>query len=169
MTRLSRRQLLLTSTAAAILPRAAFADDYQEISWDDLIPPGVPYSEIIGNGDMDVMNDTWNPVFDENGVKLNMVLDGMAVKLPGYIIPIDVGTEGVTSFVFVPYTGACIHVPPPPPNQVVFVTSETPWPNDQLFDAVWVYGTMSAKLQSNELAQMGYEIKAEKMEIYEWT
>ena len=100
----------------------------REITWDDLIPPGVPYSEIIGDGEMDAANDTWRPIYDENGAKLNTSLDGQRVKLPGYIIPMDLGADGVTSFVLVPYVGACIHVPPPPANQLVFVTTERPWP-----------------------------------------
>ena len=67
-----------------------------------------------------------------------------------------------------PYVGACIHVPPPPPNQLVFVTTETPWPAQDLWDAIWVSGRLSAKLQSTELAEIGYEIRAERIAIYEW-
>ena len=78
---------------------------------------------------MDEANDTWRPIYDANASKLNMALDGVTVRLPGYIIPVDLGADGVTSFVLVPYVGACIHVPPPPANQLVFVTTEKPWPN----------------------------------------
>ena len=164
----SRRQFVLAAGAGAFLPFRAQAAAFREITWDDLIPPGVPYSEIIGEGEMDEENDTWNPIFDENATKLNTALDGASVKLPGYIIPLDMGAEGVTSFVLVPYVGACIHVPPPPPNQLVFVTTETPWPSDQLWDAVWVFGRLSARLQSTEIAEIGYQIAADRMEIYEW-
>jgi hypothetical protein len=88
--------------------------------------------------------------------------------MPGFVIPIDVTAEGVTSFVLVPYVGACIHTPPPPPNQLVFVTTETPWPGDDLWDAVWVTGVMQNQPQSTEVAETGYSLSAEAMEIYEW-
>lgn len=152
----------------ALPGRAAADPPFREITWDDLIPPGVPYSEIIGEGEMDEQADTWKPIFDENATKLNTALDGASVKLPGYIIPLETGADGVTSFVLVPYVGACIHVPPPPPNQLAFVTTETPWPSDNLWDAIWVYGRLSAKLQSTELAEIGYQIAADTIEIYEW-
>lgn len=147
---------------------AAAAAGFRKITWDDLIPLGVPYSEIIGDGEVDETNDVWKPEFDENATKLNTALNGTPVKLPGSITPLELGAEGVTSFVLVPYVGACIHVPPPPPNQLVFVTTATPWPSDNLWDAVWVSGLLSAKLQSTEIAEIGYQIEAERIEIYEW-
>lgn len=164
----TRRQFVCAAAAGTLLPNRAAASPFKEIKWDDLIPPGVPYSEIIGEGEIDEQNDTWSPVFDENATKLNTALDGVSVKLPGYIIPLDTGAQGVTSFVLVPYVGACIHVPPPPPNQLVFVTTQTPWPSDKLWDAIWVFGRLSAKLQSTEIAEIGYQIAAENIEIYEW-
>jgi len=165
---LSRRQLITTAAAGAALPRVAFANTAREITWDDLIPPGVPYSEIIGEGEIDESNDTWRPIFDANATKLNPALDGAYIKMPGFIIPIDLSTDGVTSFVLVPYVGACIHTPPPPPNQLVLVTTETPWPSDDLWEAVWVTGQMQHAIQSTEVAETGYALIADKMEIYVW-
>jgi hypothetical protein len=158
--------MLLSGSLAA--PRAAFAATPREITWDDLLPPGVPYSEIIGEGELDEVNDTWNPIYDENATKLNDTLDGAYIKMPGFIIPFDVSAKGVTEFMLVPYTGACIHTPPPPANQLVMVNAETPWPGDDLWYPVWVIGKMRTQLQSTDLGQTGYAITAEKMEIYEW-
>jgi hypothetical protein len=164
----SRRKLITSALASAALPRAALAKPPTEITWDDLIPPGVPYSEIVAAGEMDETNDIWQPIFDENATKLNPVLDGAYIKMPGYIIPIDQSTDGVTSFVLVPYVGACLHTPPPPANQLVFVTTNKPWPSDNLWDAVWVTGQMQHELQSTEVAETGYLLKAEEMETYVW-
>ena len=58
---------------------------------------------------MDESNDVWRPIFDTNATKLNPTLDGAYIKMPGFIIPIDVSTAGVTSFVLVPYVGACLN------------------------------------------------------------
>ena len=165
---ISRRNLLALSAAGAALPRTAFANTPTEITWDDLIPPGVPYSEIIGEGEMDERNDVWLPLFDSNATKLNPELDGAYIKMPGFIIPIDLAGTGVSSFVLVPYVGACLHTPPPPPNQLVFVNTITPWPSDNLWDAVWVTGRMQHDVRITEVAETGYVLEAEFMEIYEW-
>lgn len=164
----TRRQLLATSLAGAAFAQPGLASSPREIGWEDLIPEGVPYSEIIGEGDLDEINDTWSPIFDANATKLNEELDGALVRLPGFILPLEMGAEGVTEFMLVPYIGACIHVPPPPPNQLVTVTSETPWPGDQFWDAVWVEGLMRTEIQTNELAQTGYAMSASHIEIYVW-
>ena len=92
----------------------------------------MPYAEIIGEGELDEVNDTWNPIFDANATKLNEALNGAYVKLPGFIVPLEIASEGVSDFILVPYLGACIHVPPPPPNQLVFVKATEPWPNTEL-------------------------------------
>lgn len=164
----SRRQMITTAMASAALPTLARANTAIEITWDDLIPPGVPYSEIIAEGEMDERNDIWRPIFDTNAMKLNPTLDGAYIKMPGFIIPIELLSSGVNSFVLVPYIGACLHTPPPPPNQLVFVTTDTPWPNDDLWEAVWVTGQMQHEVQSTEVAETGYALKADAMEVYVW-
>lgn len=163
----SRRTLLATGAAALVFPTAARAG-LIEIGWDDLIPPGVPYSEIIAEGEIDVVNDTWNPIFDENGIKLNDALNGALIRMPGFIIPLELNAEGVTDFMLVPYVGACMHLPPPPPNQLVVARAETPWPDDALWDPVWVVGELRTELQSTELAQVGYSLRVDEMETYVW-
>lgn len=163
---LNRRSALTLLCATAAAPRAAFA--VTEVTWEDLIPPGVPYSEIIGEGELDEFNDTWNPIFDENATKLNETLDGALIKLPGFIVPFDLSPDGVTEFLLVPYMGACIHTPPPPANQLVMVNTKTPWPVDRPWDAVWVTGTMRTQLQSTNLGQTGYALSAVSMELYTW-
>ncbi|MFK7939101.1 MAG: DUF3299 domain-containing protein [Roseovarius sp.] len=155
-------------SAMGVLPHTAWASSAREIKWDDLIPPGVPYSEIIGEGEMDTVNDTWNPIYDANGIKLNDALNGAYIRMPGFMIPFNITADGVTDFMLVPYVGACIHVPPPPANQLVVVQAKRPWPGDQLWDAVWVTGLMRTKLQSTDLGQTGYSILADDMETYVW-
>lgn len=165
---LNRRTAMMLMSGAAVAPKIALAKTAREITWDDLLPPGLPYSEIIGEGEMDEVNDTWNPIYDANGVKLNEDLNGAYIKMPGFIIPFDVSAEGVTNFMLVPYVGACIHTPPPPANQLVMVNATQPWPGDQLWDPVWVTGVLRTQLQSTNLGQTGYSITADAMEIYVW-
>lgn len=163
---LARRQVLLLAAAGLVVPRKMFAASLVNITWKDLIPPGVPYAEIIADGERDERNDIWNPIFDENAAKMNTSLNGKTVALTGYMIPFGYAGSGVTEFMLVPYVGACIHVPPPPPNQLVFVTTKTPWPSGGLWDAVQVTGRLSASQQTTEIADVGYEIAADKIEAH---
>ena len=165
---LTRRHMIVGGLASSVAATPTFAKTPLEIGWDDLIPPGVPYSEIIGEGELDEVNDSWSPIFDANATKLNEDLDGALIRMPGYIIPLEMGAKGVTDFVLVPYVGACIHTPPPPPNQLVLAKTAKPWPSDQLWEAVWVVGTMRTELTSTEIAQTGYALSIQSMEIYEW-
>ena len=76
---LTRRHMIATGLAATASSGQALAATLLEIGWDDLIPPGVPYAEIIGEGDLDETKDTWSPIFDANATKLNENLNGAYV------------------------------------------------------------------------------------------
>ena len=93
---------LMFLAGAVATPKTALAATPRVIMWEDLIPPGAPYAEIIGEGELDEANDVWNPIYDANGVKLNEDLDGAYIKMPGFIIPFDGSAEGVTNFILVP-------------------------------------------------------------------
>ena len=166
MTNLDRRQLIALGLAGLAIPKTGFAAAPRSITWDDLIPPGVPYSEIIGEGELDEVNDTWNPIYDANATKLNKTLNGAYIRMPGFIIPLDFASRGVTSFLLVPYVGACIHVPPPPANQLVLVSSKVAWPSDQLWDPVWAHGTFNTAAVATELADVGYIIDPAELTPY---
>ena len=168
MTHTTRRNLLASGIAVFAFPRTGLTASVREITWDDLIPPGVPYAEIIGEGELDEQNDTWRPIYDANATKFNQDLHGAYVKIPGFVIPLELAAEGVTEFILVPYVGACIHTPPPPPNQLVFVTTKTPWPSDAMWDPVWVSGRLSAKSLTTQIAEVGYQIEAQEIEVYKW-
>jgi hypothetical protein len=95
-------------------------------------------------------------------------LDGQNVRLPGYIVPLEVSEEGrVIEFLLVPYFGACIHVPPPPSNQIVHVTSELGVKVEELYQPYWIEGPMQVKATTSELADAGYQMEADKILVYE--
>lgn len=48
-------------------------------------------------------------------------LVGKSVKIPGFTVPLEDFASSATEFLLVPYVGACVHTPPPPPNQLVYV------------------------------------------------
>lgn len=165
---ISRRTALTVLSSSIAMPSAAFASAARQVEWDDLIPPGVPYAEIIGQGEIDEANDLWNPVFDANAEKFNETLDGAYIKIPGYVLPFEMGADGVTEFMLVPYVGACIHVPPPPPNQLIYVRTSKPWPTESMWDPVWVTGTMKLEMLTTAVASAGYALASDKIEPFDW-
>ena len=95
-------------------------------------------------------------------------LDGQLIRLPGYIVPLEVSEDGrTTDFLLVPYFGACIHVPPPPSNQIVHVTSKEGVKLDELYQPYWIVGALQVKPSTSELADAGYQMDAQKIVVYE--
>jgi len=78
------------------------------------------------------------------------------VRIPGYIVPIAYIGEAVSEFLLVPFIGACIHVPPPPPNQIVLVQPRKPFIIEDTWEPVYAKGAFKTSEVSTELAQVGY-------------
>lgn len=101
-------------------------------------------------------------------------LDGQVVRMPGYLLPLEFSGREVTEFLLVPYVGACIHSPPPPPNQIVHVRAEKPFANLAVFAPIWVTGKMSTASAKKSLSlvdgsadiDIGYSMKASLVEAY---
>ena len=66
-----------------------------------------------------------------------------------------------------PYFGACIHVPPPPSNQLVHVFPQQPVAEGIAMQAVWVTGTMKAMQANTKMGSAGYRISGAQVEKYE--
>jgi hypothetical protein len=101
---------------------------------------------------------------ESNGVRTDW--NGQIVRLPGFIVPIDYSGTGVTAFILVPFVGACVHVPPPPANQLVFVTSPEPYESSGLFEPVNVIGMFGVSSLSTQLADIAYALSADRIEPY---
>ncbi|WP_113907883.1 DUF3299 domain-containing protein [Aliidiomarina celeris] len=93
-------------------------------------------------------------------------LDGQSIKIPGYIVPLEGDDRRVTEFLLVPYFGACIHVPPPPPNQIIHVEFPEGVPYAVTYDAVWITGTIKVEHRDSDLALVGYQLTADSVESY---
>lgn len=105
---------------------------------------------------------------------VNPAIDGKTVRLPGYVLPLEFSGKQVTEFLLVPWVGACIHTPPPPPNQIVHVVADKPFDVSGMYDAVWVTGRMAARAGRKSLQlvdgsadiDIGYAIAAARVEPY---
>lgn len=134
-----------------LLVNLAHADP-QEIYWEDLVPENYtqPESQINHDGSM---------VQQNLDAPLVQSLNGKQVKIPGFVVPLEGDENATTEFLLVPYFGACIHVPPPPPNQIVYVKFSKGVPIDNLYDAIWVVGTLSTEGWQGEIATVGYSLQ----------
>lgn len=160
----TRRTVLAGAVAAAVGPRLAMADAYTDLQWEDLLPQGETAVPNVLRGllphDEDQLMSAVQP--PSSGVRPDW--NGQIVRLPGFIIPIDYSGTGVTAFILAPYVGACIHVPPPPANQLVFVTTPTPYDTRGLFEPVRVTGIFGVSTMSTHLADIGYALAAQEIE-----
>lgn len=94
---------------------------------------------------------------------------GKRIVLPGFIVPTAYNEEReVTEFFLVPFFGACIHVPPPPPNQIIHVTFEQGLQLDNMYDAYYILGELSSQVVRHELADSAYSLRAEHVEMYNY-
>ncbi|KDM92548.1 DUF3299 domain-containing protein [Photobacterium galatheae] len=94
-------------------------------------------------------------------------LDGSEVKIPGFVIPLEGDENTITEFLLVPYFGACIHVPPPPPNQIIYVKFPKGAPVQQLWDVVYVIGKMKVQTVEHDMAEAGYLLNGTAIEAYD--
>ncbi|MGD8241887.1 MAG: DUF3299 domain-containing protein [Desulfobacterales bacterium] len=104
-------------------------------------------------------------------------LDVQHVRLAGYLLPLEITDAKVTQFLLVPYVGACIHAPPPPPNQIVYVkvVQVEGIKRGGLYDPVWVTGKIKAKSMVKDLffidgsanVDIGYTMQADSVELYQ--
>ncbi len=117
----------------------------------------------------------WQAKVEERNKQVVAELNGTSIKLAGYLLPLQYTDQGETEFLLVPYVGACIHAPVPPPNQIVFVTLSKPFKPDELYAPVWVTGTMRTKVSTKALSYVdgsadipiGYSLEAELIEVYD--
>ncbi len=105
----------------------------------------------------------------ENGKMTDTLkkLDGKTVRVPGFVVPLDDAAEEGAEFLLVPYYCACVHTPPPPPNQMALVQMAGKRSvRLGLFDAVWMEGTLRVKNVDSPYGQVGFEIEGLSMKPY---
>ena len=162
---INRRKLVASIAAIAAVPHMAWAEDYIDLKWTDLVPTGQP---VIPPIFQELLQHDQAPVSSQQPTSQGVRTDwnNQLVRLPGFIVPIDYSGTGVTAFILVPYVGACVHVPPPPANQLVFVTTDIPYEGTGLFEAVNVAGMFGTASMSTELADIAYALSADQIEPY---
>ncbi|MEM8749012.1 MAG: DUF3299 domain-containing protein [Pseudomonadota bacterium] len=183
------KKLQLFANVVLLVFFAAFSANAapKVITWEDLIPldnsaptidfgkftkpKGMPsLSEFDGsqdalNGYVDDM-EFMRQMQPQDGDALAMHLNGQEIRIAGYVTPLSFDGDRVVDFLFVPYHGACIHVPPPAANQIVYVENAQGLTLEALYDPVWLTGRIKTIPVSTLVANVGYSMSGAKIEPY---
>ncbi|MDG1208028.1 MAG: DUF3299 domain-containing protein [Paracoccaceae bacterium] len=171
MSRLNRRALLAGLTLIAAQPYRAYGEDQppaKTVYWKDLVPETEgegTFIETLRDLNLIQQGETL-PWRKQPPVGMVSDFNERRVRIPGYVVPLTLDGEGVTEGLLVPYVGACIHVPPPPANQIVFLRFEKPTPQDGLWDPVWATGRFNMAAVETDLAEAGYVMTETATEPY---
>lgn len=142
----------------ALFSTLVWAEDESGVEvWESLLPEserGIWYEEPEINHD-----DPMAQAQQNLNVSLNEELNNTPIRIPGFVVPLEGDQDMVTEFLLVPYFGACIHYPPPPPNQIVYVTTEKGFRLEDWWEPVWVEGTIRTEIRDvQDMATVGYAI-----------
>lgn len=168
--------------------------EYRTIEWLELLPeddlqallnPPDYLNEIVDGSAEDQIasqiqsamsaDDSPQSAYEQALVSTRFVeeMNGQDIRVPGYVVPLESeyisegqGYQLVKRFFLVPFFGACLHMPPPPPNQIIYVTSEEGFKLPSIYDPVWVSGTLKTALYEDQLATSAYVMNMEKLEPY---
>ena len=158
---------LLKLLLALVLISGAALAEVREIEWNDLMPKDEAQAWIDRQLGIDHSGVGPSSSVFQSFVTVGE-LDDTQVRLPGFVVPVETTAEGLLSeFFLVPYFGACIHVPPPPANQIIYARLEKPIPMVNIWDAFWMEGTLHIEDVRNETADSAYTMDVKRLRLYE--
>ena len=163
------------------------APDYQEVEWTQLMPEedlaallnppdylagiedGSQEDSVEAFGNQEFDNETTNR-FQQALTSTQVVktFENKPIRIPGFIVPLESSeSKMVTEFFIVPYFGACIHMPPPPPNQIIYVSVEEGVELESLYDPFWFEGTLAIDTTENAMGTAAYRLEHVNVQPYE--
>jgi hypothetical protein len=119
----------------------SYAKEPVEVSWESLIPPEMT-RDMVRKGTILDENIKFGLRYDRSYFPLVQELNGEKIRIAGFALPLEFEGTVAKEFLLVPYVGACIHAPPPLPNQIVYVSSKKGFISESLYTPVWVTGKM---------------------------
>ena len=159
---------------------------FETIEWPDLMPPEIlaillnppEYIAEIEDGSAEdqissqmksAVNQSEEDAYQQALVStdVNENLDGAMIRIPGFVVPLEFDEEQtISQFFLVPYFGACLHMPPPPPNQIILVNAPKGIQMSALYDPFWIEGQLSTSFQENDMATSAYAMQLQRIEPY---
>ena len=168
--------------AVSVEGRSAFTT----VEWADLIPPEVleillnPPSYIAeiedGSAEDQITSQMKNTLAEEEedayrralaSTDVNPAMDGKKIRIPGFVVPLEFDEDQtINQFFLVPYFGACLHMPPPPPNQIILVDAPEGVQMSALYEPFWLEGEVSTSVTENDMAKSAYAMQLYKLSPY---
>ncbi len=148
---------------SVVLVRSATAQPMAMLRWSDLAPPGQAVEAAAPPiHDYLAVDDPLSlTAYQPKNFAVIRKLNGKGIQIRGFIVPLNFNGAGrVVSFLLVPFYGACIHVPPPPPNQLILVRSAAGVPLKSLSTPYVVAGRLSVGVESTDLGTAGYRLES---------
>jgi len=147
---------------------------FKEVAWESLIPkdwdPMAPFKglklEKLQDDDPRAVEALWKAKKYWKNAPIDPSMDGAAIRIPGFVVSLEREGEALKEFLLVPYFGACIHVPPPPANQIIHVHSAKPIKDIRTMDAVWINGVLKVDHSDTMMGSAGYSMTSVKVEPY---
>ena len=163
--------MLLLLTAACSSPKvvvkeespqkghARKAIERTDIQEDEAPPAGGPFIDLDWGTlrGLDTRSGQTTPLID--------LAVGAPVRIAGYLVPFDDGTEETSEFLVVPSAGMCVHTPPPPANQMILARAQG-GPAKMLTGAVWIYGKLDLQTGDSPYGQTAYRMNADAIRLY---
>lgn len=150
-------------TAPSAREAAVAAPARREIAWQELAPSDQIMTVDDMIGEIDHFGGPAEPV--RRDARAVAAMHGMTGTLTGYVVPIATdGQRRIVELFLVPYYGACIHVPPPPANQIVHIRPRRPLPAGEPWDAYRATGTLRIAKTANETATAIYAMDLDGLE-----
>lgn len=164
-------------------PPAVSHDSYRSVIWDDLMPADWDPMKPVKGLDFSNLKDSDPRAIEAlqkvkefwNDAPIEPKLDGVRIKIPGFVVPLDADLDHAKDFLLVPYFGACIHVPPPPSNQVIYILTSEQLGKAQhkalkkaleMQGPIYVSGMLETVPSNTAMAFASYRMKAENIEAY---
>ena len=181
-----RSHYLLNLLVCLVLVGNAQAGNYKTLEWLDLMPKSDLDALLNPPEALKKIQDgtAEDELSDDSLANLNIPADhpyqkallstkiiaeynNKKVRIPGFVVPLEFDDDQViTSFFLVPYFGACIHQPAPPPNQMIYITTEKGLKTEVLYEPFWVEGTIYTQSKDSELGLSAYTMKASRITPY---
>lgn len=178
----------ILTALALFLTTSAQAEEkaYKKLLWVDLMPqedvnalynpPEELFNIPEGGAADDIKSEAYNNLLQQTNdaylqaLSSTNVIDELnekRIRIPGFVVPVTIEGDKTTEFFIVPYFGACIHYPPPPPNQTIFAVYPKGFGLDEIWDPFDFSGLLTTSVKQNELATAAYHLKIEKVGVYE--
>ncbi len=155
---------ILALCLAALIPLSAHGEA-RELEWLELMPEEEFNAWLEESAEIDHSGFSMPEPFQS--FRTMPELDGVEARIPGFVVPIETDGRGnLKEFFLVPYFGACIHVPPPPANQIIYGRLKEPIPMVNIWDAFWMEGTLNVEDISNDTAASAYTMDVTRLELY---